>query len=273
MNQSEMDKPTLTHNAYHLGDNMVHLNFLRRVALANPDRKFVHAAQWHYLKELKEVVADIPNIRLEEFHHMTPPVSIDSWRGAGNFWYQHPNRRDFVRFHVESWFPYLAQKMRVNNPVMTREDMLFDYPAIKNPVSEIPNDFDVLVINSAPCSGQFMGFNQYELGRLATQMAHKGHRVVTTAPVFYGLDGKSDIPCTSDLGLSVTQIGHLSLHCRFILMVSTGPSWATFNIWNQDSIKKRIILIDSERVNLSPNTAHCSTTGFAEMELHGAGLL
>lgn len=53
------------------------------------------------------------------------------------------------------------------------------------------------------------------------------------------------------------MIGLSSQNCRFILMVSTGPSWPTFNVWNRDT--PRIILIDHERINITPNTAHCSS--------------
>src|SRR5256885_13686177 len=100
--------PTRTFNAYHLGDNLIHLNFLRKVALANPDRRFVHYAQWNYLGQLGEVVVDIPNIELADFNYMMPADAIDSWRGANGFWYSHPNRNDFVAFHIE-WFDKVAR--------------------------------------------------------------------------------------------------------------------------------------------------------------------
>jgi hypothetical protein len=115
---------TRTHNGYHLGDNLVHLNFLRKVALANPDRQFVHAAQWQYIRQLRDVIADVPNIKLEEFGYLLPADSLDSWRGANNFWYSHPNRNDFVNFHLDAWFPYLCERMGVENPMRSSKDMI-----------------------------------------------------------------------------------------------------------------------------------------------------
>src|SRR6266699_2586382 len=120
-----------THNAYHLGDNLVHLNFLRRAALENPGRRFVHRAQWNYLDQLREVVADVPNIDLSDFNYMMPTNSIDAWRGAGGFWYSHPDKFDFTKFHIKSWFPHLAKRMGIENPIGSTSDMLFDYPAIQ----------------------------------------------------------------------------------------------------------------------------------------------
>lgn len=259
---------TRTHNGYHLGDNLVHLHFMRKVALANPNRQFLHAAQWQYLKQLADIVEDVPNLNLTDYNYLTPSSSIDAWRGAGGFWYNHPDRNDFVKFHVEYWFPYLANRMNVENPIKTGKDMLFDYPAIlRRNEGELYPHCDVLVINNAPGSGQFWGYNQYALADVAEKIHAKGFGVVVT-------DTYPDyLPSTRRLGFNVTKIGHLSLHCHAILMVSTGPSWTTFNIWNQDTVVNRIILLDSERVYLAPHTMHCRTIDDAKEVLRESGLL
>jgi len=259
-----------THNAYHLGDNLVHLHFLRKVALANPDREFVHAARWQYRRELEPVVTDIPNLKLSEldhdpfykypfddskgFHHVAihrgykswgNEKSVNAWRGADGFWYAHPDRNDFVKFHLEAWFPLLCERMEVENPMRTPADMLFDYPALQMPVPDLV-PFDVLVINAPPGSGQFEAFNAAELDRIICELEFNKVKVVATGSGF------------PKPHFSVTQIGQMSFHCHTILMVSTGPSWPTFNVWNKDSIKLRVILLDNERVNLAPNSVHCS---------------
>ncbi len=262
---------TRTHNAYHLGDNLVHLNFLRKVALANPDRQFVHAAQWQYLRQFQDVVADVPNVELKDFNHTTPSDSINAWRGDKQFWYSHPDRNDFVKFHVEAWFPFLSDRMGVENPIKCAKDMLFDYPAIRTAfLPAIPSFIppcDVLVINNAPGSGQWAGYDQFGLAILAEGISSKGYNVVVTD------DLPKSLISTKRLGYSVTQIGFLSMQCHTILMVSTGPSWPTWNVWNQDSVKNRIILLEPERVNLSPNTMHCATIDEAAEILKGSGLL
>ncbi len=257
---------TRTHNAYHLGDNLVHLHFMRKVALANPDRQFIHAAQWQYLSQLKDLVVDIPNLGLTDFNYMTPPDSIDAWRGANGFWYQSEIRNDFVRFHIEQWFPHLAERLKVENPIKCAKDMLFDYPAINEPKPHLDfkSGFDVLVISSRPGSGQFQGYDESSLVELAKRIQNNGSQIITTSPAY-------SLPHTH--GLSVTDIGALSLHCHTILMISTGPSWPTFNIWNQDTVMNRIILLEPERVNLAPNTTHCATIDEAAEVLKGVGLL
>jgi len=267
-----VSEPTIrTHNAYHLGDNLIHLNFLRRIALNNSDRQFVHYCDWHLKRQLKDVVQDVPNIKLLELNYLLPNDSIDAWRGAHGHWYNHPNRNDFVGYHLE-WFESLSERMGVENTVKIPGDMLFDYPAIiestLDGVFQVP--FDVLVVNSAPGSGQFRNFDKHGLSMLASQMAKNGLEVVVTSPVPNYL---GHVPSTSSRGLSVTQIGTLSLHCSHILMVSTGPSWPTFNVWNLNAIKNRIILLDEERINLSPNTFHCTQITEASEVLKQCGLL
>lgn len=258
-----------THNAYHLGDNLVHLNFLRRVAGNNPDKVFTHHAQWQYITQLRDVIADVPNITLTDYNYLTPPHSIDSWRGANGFWYQHPNRNNFAEFHFE-WFDHIAKRMGVENPVKTRYDMLFDYPLLQSDSAD--NFFDVLVINSPPGSGQFQGYNEHALCSLANTIAATGQEVVVTHrpegwQMHHGIDS------TTWGNKSVTEIGKLSQHCHTILMVSTGPSWPTFNIWNQRSIKQRFILLDSEFVDLAPNTHHCDSIATAEKLLRDHRIL
>lgn len=266
---------TRTHNGYHLGDNLVHLNFMRKVALANPDQEFIHAAQWQYIRQLGDLTSDVPNLNLMEYGYLTPSDSINAWRGDKQFWYSHPDRNDFVKFHVEAWFPYLADRMGVENPIRCAKDMLFDYPFLElagdrisrlDVLSKFP--FDVLVINSPPSSGQWTSFNQYAISQMASDIGRQS-RVITTWDEHHS----PKIPCTVTQNLSVTGIGYLSLHCHTILMVSTGPSWPTFNVWNQESVRNRIILLDNERVNLSPNTTHCRTIDEASEVLKGIGLL
>ena len=103
------------------------------------------------------------------------------------------------------------------------------------------------------------------------------NKVVVTAPL-QGVDVEPDYVTyvygiDNAYGLSVTDIGKISQNCHTILMVSTGPSWPTFNIFNQESVKLRIILLDSERVNLSPNTIHCDSIRGAEFALKKFWLL
>jgi hypothetical protein len=262
---------TRTYIQWALGDNLMFLNFLRKVARAYPDRTFIHHALNQHLTQLRDVVEDVPNIKLEEHTHMTPTDALCAWIGADRYWYSHANRNDFVVFYLD-WFARLANQMQVKNPIRDVENMLFDYPAILKPVPPAFNGyFDVLVVNSAPGSGQFSEFNAYAMAALANEIAAKGRKVISTAPVPPG--ETASVLSTTTESLSVTQIGQLSLHCPTILMVATGPGWPTFNVWNQESVKTRIIFLTEQWVNLSPNTHHCRSIAEASPILKQHGLL
>ena len=107
--------------------------------------------------------------------------------------------------------------------------------------------FDVLVVNSPPMSGQLKYYS--DLSATVLALKENGYKVITTRPVL-------GVECTQDYKLNVSAIGSLSRQCRFIIMVSTGPSWPTFNIFNRDTVELRIILIDHERIHIAPNTIH-----------------
>jgi hypothetical protein len=96
--------------------------------------------------------------------------------------------------------------------------------------------------------------------RLAVELSER-HKVITTRPV------QPFIPCTQNTNVTITGIGGISRFCRAIVMVSTGPSWATFNIWNRKSVELRIIFLEEERINIAPNTINTNSIKFARETL------
>lgn len=246
-----------SYNDFHLGDNLQHLHFLRKMALANPADEFVHGVHLCHMGQLFEAVEDVKNIHLvdvEKFRVGNWPmrdVARNVWKNADGFWERHPLRDDYAGFYIQ-WFEHLAGEMHLESPIKKREDLLFDYPRIRvrTPLSHW---FDVLLINSQPCSGQFRAYDRLDyFDPLIAELHRAGKRLVVTQKS--ELTEKIGIPCTRDHGLSITGVGNLSFHCSTIIMVSTGPSWPTFNTWNEASGKLRIVCLDREVLNLSSNT-------------------
>jgi hypothetical protein len=266
-------KPLITHLTWHLGDNMLFLHWLRRVAKANPDRQFIHYHDQEFTLPLREMVTDVPNIKLQEyFGPFMPRNSEDVWINSGGFFDRYPYRNDFVRFYLD-WYEALAKRLRVENSIKTRENMLFDYPAIQRHDRFKP--FDVLIINARPGSGQFASYNETRLIIMAERMADRGLKVWITSPLPPHAKNPNLRTTKPNTGwLSCAEIGALSLKCPTIVMVSTGPTWPTFNIWNTESVKNRIILLDNQRVWLQPNgTRHFRSVPDSEIYLHKIGLL
>lgn len=254
-----------THCALRLGDNLAHLHFLRGLAKRYPDVHFVHAAHLCYLQQMIEVVADLPNLQLRDIRHSHHELSHNAWKNAGGFWESHELKNDYANFML-AWFDVLAQRLGLESPFERPEDLLFDYPALAQGETRF-EPIDFLIVNSTPQSGQWRNYNRAQLTDLISQLS-KRHKVVTTEPC--GLR----VPCTANtLGFSVTNIGQLSQCAKNIVMVSTGPSWPTFNVWNKDSVEFRLILIDHEVIGLSKRTEQCATVPEALRVLKVRGLL
>lgn len=265
-----------THCAARLGDNLHHLHFLRKLAENYADHRFVHFAHPQYLDQLEEIIWDQPRISLLPLFKSHDPNwliahppwefgSINAWKNVDDYWTSHPSKLDYVTFMI-FWYQRLAKQMRLESPIKCAADLLFDYPALRSIAGGAEENFDFLIINSPALSGQAMNYDLEEMDALILGLAAK-YKVITTH--------KRAIPvrCTADEGLTVTAIGRLSQHCRFIVMVSTGPSWMTFNIWNYHTIKTRIVIIDNESLNLAPNTIHESSVLAVRETLVKQGLL
>lgn len=229
-----------TYNEYHLGDQLVHLHYLRKVCEENPHLEFTHHCNSKHHGQLRPLLEDVP-IKLEDLY--TPPGAINAWIGHANFYYEHPLRHNWVLFHL-AWFDRLSSVLEVNNPIACREDLLFDYPALKGMATP---EYDYLIINSPPMSGQLANYHPNLLTNLVRQYLNSGKSVITTYPT-----GMCE--CTLDMGFTVTDIGCLSRFVQHIEGVATGPMWTTFNIYNLDTVKSRKFYCSHQTVNLTDNT-------------------
>jgi hypothetical protein len=290
-----------SYNRFHLGDNLIHLHFLRHLALTYPEHTFIHALKETYLGQLGESIEDVKNISLIPLENMELHPGcrwMNAWKNAGceigpdapfspGFWDTHPRRNDFSCFYLEL-FGILSRQMGLESPFHEPDDLWFDYPRIRDGrnCTKILNDvsvnqpgapaFDFLIVNSLPLSGQLRAFrgDPDHLTPLIEELATR-YRVIVTHPVNRPPAESPGPPilCTQDYGLSITDIGTLSLNCPYLLMVSTGPSWTTFNVWNRQTVKLRVILVDAEQLNFGGNTVQASTREAARMILAEHGLL
>lgn len=251
-----------THCDVRLGDNLAHLHFLRALAKHHPEVQFRHAAHLQYIPQLIEVVCDLPNISLHDLRRHDFHGSHEAWKNDARFWETHELKNEYGPFML--WhFERISRKMGFSSPFKAEGDLLFDYPAIKDAATE---PFDFLIVNSFPMSGQCQSLDMFAMDKLCIDLSER-HKVMTTRPL------KPWIPCTQNHRLSVTAVGGVSRFCKFILMISTGVSWATFNVWNKKSVQKRIIILEHERINIAPNSLNVNTVGLAREALEESKLL
>lgn len=273
-----------TYCDFHLGDNLNHLNFLRALAQRNPGHLFIHSAHECHLPQMREVVEDVKEIDLTPLTDRSPSA-LNAWKNAGEFFGRHPGRDQYYEFHLD-WYRHHAAQMGLESPFEKIEDMLFDYPALLKfppfPEEDLrhavrseapsaachPSEWDFLVINSRPCSGQLLAYDSVDyFDPLLRDLAAKGYSLLVTQPT-----GVRPTLCTMDLKWSVSQIGAASRHCKHHIMVSTGPSWPALNKWNYPSDNLRMLFLATERLNL-PGLVHVPDLNACREVLVERGLL
>jgi hypothetical protein len=264
-----------THCEFQIGDSLIHLHYLRQLARRHPGHVFVHGVKECHIPQMREFVEDLPQIRLIPFQQRAPE-SILIWKNADGWWEHHPLRDHYARFHL-AWFrDYLAPRLGLPSPFETVEDLLHDAPRLLEPnVWSAP--FDVLFINSAPCSGQFRAylngpggpgdFNPEYCDPLIAELAAR-YNVICTAPT-----RARHVRCTLERDLTLCDIGNLSLYCPIIVMIATGPGWPTLNVWNIRTVKHRVILLDREVIGMAPNSVEASSIDAAREVLRLRGVL
>lgn len=263
----------MTHRSYcefHLGDNLAHLHFLLHLAQAYPSERFVHAVHQCHFDNLFEVVGfEQSNVELVTLEEAKNDLGANVWKNAGGYWESHPLKDQYGPFYLD-WFRECARRMGLESPFHEVRDLLFDYPALlRRPNAMPPQPVEVLFVNSRPCSGQLMSYDHVDcLDEVIAGLVRAGRRVVVTQPTKV-----TGVWCTMDHLLTITEIGHLSLNAEHLVMVSTGPSWPTFNVWNVERVKTRVLLLERETVELAPRTVHVRRVGDLGMRLRELGLL
>jgi len=223
-----------TYNEYHLGDQLHHLNFLRRVCQEDSSIECIHYCKQEYHPQLLPVCEGVP-LTLQDLPHRGD--STNAWIGVDGYFYKSPLNKNWVAFHLD-WFSYLANKLGVMNPIQTPDCFLFDYPELTR--KKYPK-YDVLIVNSVPMSNQLPDYNPWFFERLTKKYIDEGSTVITTYPT--GL-----CQSTLELGMTVTDIGCLAKSVNRIQGVDTGPMWTTYNVHAR--IPTRIVYSAAHAINL-----------------------
>jgi hypothetical protein len=126
------------------------------------------------------------------------------------------------------------QNLSIDTSLYQKEDYLLD---IYNKLDPKFKDVDILLINSAPQSGQG-GYDKGRMDAMCVRLVNK-YKIVTTSPV------NDTIVCTLNDGLKMQDIGAISTHAKYIIGVHTGPLIPCFNSYSKEHVKKWIIFHES----------------------------
>ena len=227
-----------TYNTTHLGDNLIHLNYLRK--LKQPSR---HYCLPEYIEQLQPLTEGT-EIELIDLKYRTDSA-VDSWSNKLNWLGYYKAREDWVTFHMR-WFEHLSRELNVATPIWSTLDLMFDYPKLS--AKKFPR-FDYLILNCPPRSGQYPNFSLDRFKLKVEQLQAHGHEVWTVEPT--GI-----CESTREHGMDVSEIGNLSNYCNHIIAIDTGPLWPTFNIHNIRTVESRLVLGHTYRnISLTETTA------------------
>lgn len=262
-----MTRTVVTHNHFHIGDNLIFLHLLRKLSQAHPDASFRHFAHGHILSSVAPVVEDCSNVELFSFEAdqwtSDRSKSIDTWKNAEDQWVKSPVRWSWSDHALEhhSW---TAKRMGFRSPFSHRDHLLFDYPALGSSPEGTPERWatDFLFVNSDPMSGQLSPMHHPNSGYLNSLIAKIGNRFSA-----WSTQEAVGAICTRGMGHTVSMIGKLSVTCKHHIMVATGPMWPTMNTHNNhlnDPTRRRIVILDNgEKLNM-PGIEQVS--GISELE-------
>lgn len=240
-----MSRSIFCHNKFHLGDALQSLHLLRALAKANDQTPFVFFTHACNFPQLREVVADLPNIILADFEsplwREREHESEDMWKNHDHFWENSRFRWDWSQFML-SHHDWTAARLGFVSPFKVREHLLLDYPALTKDILDYGNREQFLIGDSAPSSGQYTEWADHTknpMESLINALMDAGHSVLRTSSL------KSL--------LTISNWGSLSRSIPHHIMVANAPFFCTLNTTNHHHHegRKRIALLDGpEQLNM-----------------------
>jgi hypothetical protein len=226
-----------THIIYNIGDNIIHLNYLKKLAKLNQGILFLHFLKSEYINQISEYIIE-DNIRLLPLE-IRPIWSINSWKNDKKYWSKHPNKYKFEDFYLE-YFDRISKKLGLKNPITNKEDLIIDAERMVSKNKKYQN-YDYFIVNSEPKSDQF-DYDENELNLLIKKISET-HSIITTKKI-------ESIPCTQDSNMTLYDIGIQSTKCKKHIMIATGPCWFALNSYNIKNSEGIYLLLRDEQIRI-----------------------
>lgn len=212
MNDQEKQAGVHLFNDFHMGDCLYLTQFAKKLAEKHriSVNLYVNPA---YHNDLRAVAAEKPVFFFPT--NDRPGTAINTWIGDNQYWHRHPLALEYDNFYVE-WFGDLSQRLRLETPINSKEDLLLDAVASPEKI------YDFLVVNSTPLSGQWHG-SASAMENFMAQLVQVGYKVASTHPSRYSHF------CTILNGMNLQQLSNFSTQCQRIVGVCNAPIHATLN--------------------------------------------
>lgn len=212
-----------------LGDSLWDAHYIRKCAQKYPNYIFDFFIVDKHYNSICEFITDVPNVNVSK-HSYAPNNCYTGWIGQFGI-PKLPAPLD--EWKLES-YNKLSKLIGIESPFNNAEDLLFDNKELLTTYKE-NETFDVLMINSEPLSNQIK-YVESDYVDFAYKVINSGKTIITTKKI-------EGIPSVWDTGFNLTPmgIGSLSLKCKVIVGIGTGPIHPCLNVWNKN---KRFLYID-----------------------------
>lgn len=224
------------HNDKGLGDNvfnMILINIIKNFIVKN-NIKIYYYSKGNYIKELYKFIPIHENVFLLPYN-AKPRFSIEIWIDNKFINYTFGDNRsktpnfkvDYNKFY-KNFFNVVLKKlnfnMMINKLVYYDEDLLSRYELLPEKYKQ----FDILILNSQPFSGQYNYdkncWDNYIINLNST------FKILTTTKV----DG---VLCTYDDKLSLKDIASLSTKAKVVIAVNSGVLPGLLNYYTLTNVK------------------------------------
>jgi hypothetical protein len=224
------------HNDKGLGDSVFNMILFRIIKdfIINNNIQIYYYTKKIYIVQLQEFIYDNPNIVLHPFS-AKPYYSLELWINTKFYGYTHENAmaisttkilyyNKFYEIFFNNVLKKIGFNITINRLVYLDEDLLNRY----NSLPEKYKSFDILILNSTPCSGQY-NYNKSEWDNYIIAL-NKRFKILTTTKV-------NGVSCTFDDNLTIKDIASLSTKAKIVIAINSGVFPGLLNYYTLTSVK------------------------------------
>lgn len=226
-------------NKYHYGDNILNLKFLYNIS-------DILKAKGINIKYYYDDGYNKNKAELDRYIHPNGVVSLysikDKPADAIELWMGDPINNIESKVLDKYYKLFYTKILNILNLRNEKIDVSLYQPEpylqdIYNKLDSKFKDLDILIINAAPKSAQFI-YDEKAFNEMCIMLSKK-YKVATTSPV------NDSITCTMRDGLMLQDIGAISTHAKYIIGIHSGPVTTCFNNTTTSSVKKWILFADN----------------------------
>ena len=221
------------HNSYGLGDSVFNMILFYNIKqyIERNNIRIIYYAKQDYLSQLREFNCS-NNIFLNSIAK-APNFSLELWINNDFFEYTHIYAESLqkpVNYNIfyKNFFNIVLKKLNINLPIYRflyyDDELISRYNAL--PIKY--KNFDVLILNSTPFSGQYE-YNKAIWDNYIIKL-NRWFKILTTTKVH-------NVLCTSYYKLTIKDIASLSTKAKVVIAINSGVFPGLLNYYTLTSVK------------------------------------